>query len=83
MPSCAGARWISTSRAGPSHVVLSTFLDQGRVWDDGPRLDEVLSDLHRGWGGGVRVGMGDVVALDAGTSRRGGLPIYIGLGYLY
>jgi hemolysin activation/secretion protein len=77
------ARFDMVGRA--FHVVISTFLDQGRVWDGSPQLDEVLTDLHRGWGGGVRVGMGEnfVVALDAGTSRDGGLPIYIGLGYLY
>jgi len=34
--------------------------------------------------GGVRLGMGEnfVVAVDGGTSRETGLPIYIGLGYL-
>jgi hypothetical protein len=67
------------------HVVLSGFLDQGRVWSGGPRMGELVSDLHRGYGGGVRLGMGEnfVAALDAGTSRDGGVPIYIGLGYLY
>lgn len=67
------------------HSVLSVYLDQGRVWSDGVRPDEILSDLHRGYGGGVRVGMGEnfVVALDGGTSAETGLQIYIGLGYLY
>ncbi|NIP56686.1 MAG: hypothetical protein GWM92_01105, partial [Gemmatimonadetes bacterium] len=46
---------------------------------------ELLSDLHHGYGGGVRVGMGEnfVVALDAGHSAQATLPLYIGLGYLY
>jgi len=67
------------------HATLSAFLDAGRVWDSGPRIGEVLTDLHRGFGGGLRIGMGDnfVVAVDAGTSELAGLPIYIGLGYLF
>lgn len=69
----------------PFHAVLSAFLDQGRVWEDGVRVDELLAGLHRGYGGGVRLGMGEnfVVALDAGTSRETGMPLYIGLGYLF
>lgn len=67
------------------HTVVSVFLDQGRVWADGLELDELLTGLHRGYGGGVRAGMGEdfVVALDAGTSSETGLQVYIGLGYLY
>ena len=68
----------------PFHLVLSAFLDTGRVWhDDAPSLDP--GALHHGYGGGVRVGMGEnfVVAVDAGTSAGNGLGIYIGLGYLY
>jgi len=69
----------------PIHVTLSAFLDQGRVWSGGVRAGELLRDLHRGFGGGVHVGMGEnfVVTLDAATSREAGLPIYIGLGYLF
>jgi outer membrane protein assembly factor BamA len=69
----------------PFHAVLSAFLDSGRVWEEGVRLEELLTSLHRGYGGGVRLGMGEsfVVALDAGTSRETGMPIYIGLGYLF
>jgi len=69
----------------PFHAVLSGFLDQGRVWEGDVRLDELFVDLHRGVGGGVRLGMGEnfVVALDAGTSAETGFPLYIGLGYLY
>lgn len=67
------------------HVVLSAFLDQGRVWADGVEIGEVFQDLHRGYGGGVRVGMGEnfVVAMDVGTSKGAGLGLYTGLGYLY
>ncbi|NJD21032.1 MAG: hypothetical protein FIA95_17320 [Gemmatimonadetes bacterium] len=69
----------------PFQAVLSGFVDSGRVWADGVRLDELFSGLHRGAGGGLRVGMGEnfVVALDVGTSDETGMPIYIGLGYLY
>jgi outer membrane protein assembly factor BamA len=69
----------------PFHVTLSAFLDQGRVWKDGIRIHSLLADLHRGVGGGIRLGMGEdfVVAADAGTSSEASLPIYIGLGYLF
>lgn len=69
----------------PFHVVLSTFFDQGRVWDGNVRLDELFADLHRGFGGGVRFGMGEnfTVAIDMGSSEEAGKPLYIGLGYLY
>lgn len=67
------------------HATLTAYVDQGRVWDAGLRVDQLLSDLHRGYGGGIRLGMGEnfVVAFDAGTSAETGVPIYIGLGYLY
>ena len=67
------------------HAVLSAYLDQGRVWAGGVRADDIFSDLHRGYGGGLRVGMGEnfVVAFDGGTSSETGLQIYLGLGYLY
>jgi len=69
----------------PFHAVLSAFVDQGRVWEDGIRMDELLSGLHQGVGGGLRLGMGEnfVVSLDVGTSEETGLPFYIGLGYLF
>lgn len=69
----------------PFHAVLSAFVDQGRVWDRQPSAGELFTDLHRGFGGGVRVGMGEnfVVALDIGTSDDVGAQMYIGLGYLY
>ena len=48
-------------------------------------IDQIFTDLHRGFGGGARLGMGEnfVVAFDVGTSGETGMPIYIGLGYLY
>lgn len=67
------------------HTVLSGFFDQGRVWHGDVKFDELVSDLHRGYGGGARLGMGEdfVVAVDLGTSSETGLQLYIGLGYLY
>lgn len=69
----------------PFHAVLSAFFDQGRVWEESVRVDEVFADLSRGYGGGLRVGMSEnfVVALDVGRSTEAGLGMYIGLGYLY
>ena len=69
----------------PFHMVLSGFADAGRVWEEGVQFGEVFSDLHRGYGGGMRIGMGEnfTVAVDAGTSSETGLQLYIGLGYLY
>jgi pimeloyl-ACP methyl ester carboxylesterase len=69
----------------PVHVVLSGFVDSGRVWDRSPELRESFTDLHHGFGGGARLGMGEsfVVALDVGHSSQATAPIYIGLGYLY
>lgn len=67
------------------HVVLSAFVDHGRVWSEEVRLGELLSDLHRGWGGGLRLGMGEnlTLAVDVGYSAEAGMPIYLGMGYLY
>jgi Omp85 superfamily domain len=84
----AELRWRATEFATfgrDFHVVLSSFLDAGRVWGDRIRVDELLDDAHVGFGGGVRLGMGDsfVVALDVGHSTEATAPIYIGLGYLY
>ena len=67
------------------HLVLSGFVDTGRVWENGLVVDQILSDLHTAFGGGVRVGMGEnfVVAIDVGHSTEATAPMYIGLGYLY
>ncbi|CAN5830590.1 hypothetical protein BH23GEM5_BH23GEM5_16050 [soil metagenome] len=82
------ARWRAADfrAAGrPLHLVVSGFVDSGRVWEEGVVLSELFSDHHVGFGGGLRVGMGDnfVVALDLAHSREAGLPFYIGLGYLF
>ncbi len=83
----AELRWRAlewTTIGKPFYMVLSAFLDSGRVWDDqAPSLDP--GALHHGYGGGVRIGMSEnfVVAVDAGTSAGNGLGLYIGLGYLY
>lgn len=68
-----------------AHLVVSGFVDSGRVWEDGVVLSELTSDLHHGFGGGVRLGLGDnfVVAADIGFSDELTAPVYIGLGYLY
>jgi len=67
------------------HIASSAFLDQGRVWAGGVRPGELLSDLHRGYGGGLHGGMGEnfVASLYAGTSSETAVKLYIGLGYLY
>lgn len=67
------------------HVVLGAFLDSGRVWSESIRAGELLPGLHHGYGGGVRIGMGEnfVAALDVGTSDEASGQIYVGLGYLY
>lgn len=72
-------------RRRPSALVLSGFVDGGRVWDRGLSSDGLLSDLHVGFGGGARLRYGEnfVVALDVGHSKESSAPIYIGLGYLF
>ncbi len=67
------------------HLVVNGFVDQGRVWEERIVLGEILSDLHRGLGGGVRLGMGEsfVVSVDVGHSAESAAPIYVGLGYLF
>lgn len=68
----------------PFHLVLVGFVDSGRVWEGRMQVDELLQDLHHGFGGGLRLGMGDsfAVAIDAGRAG-GNAPIYVGLGYLF
>jgi outer membrane protein assembly factor BamA len=69
----------------PAYVVLSAFGDAGRVWNDGIRAGEIPRDLHVGYGGGIRLGMGPnfVIALDVGHSTEATAPIYLGLGYQF
>lgn len=65
-------------------VMLSGFVDAGRVWQDGIRIDELTSDLWTGYGGGVRLGLGanSVIAVDMGRSATA-TQLYIGLGYAF
>lgn len=67
------------------YVGVSTFLDQGRTWAGGVRFDELFSELHRGYGGGLQVGMGEnfIVAVDVAHSAETRLPFYIRLGHLF
>ena len=67
-----------------SFVVLSGFLDAGRVWKEDIRLAEATKDLWTGYGGGVRLGLGanSVIAVDVGRSP-GTTQLYIGLGYAF
>lgn len=66
-------------------VLLSGFVDAGRVWKDGLDLSSVASDLHVGYGGGVHLAIGPsfVVSTDVGHSSQSTAAIYIGLGYLF
>ena len=68
-----------------SALILSGFVDAGRVWERGLSMDGLFSDYHVGVGGGARLGYGEnfVVALDVGHSKEATLPIYIGLGYIF
>jgi outer membrane protein assembly factor BamA len=68
-----------------SSIILSGFVDAGRVWDDHIDLGSALSDLHAGFGGGVRLAFGSsfVIATDVGHSAQSTAPIYIGLGYQF
>lgn len=74
-----------TVLGAPSTVTLTTFVDAGRVWDRTLDLSDAASDLHLGYGGGVRLGRGPnfVVAVDVGHSKESTSPIYIGLGFLF
>jgi hypothetical protein len=66
-------------------LILSAFLDTGRVWEEGVELSGLFSDLHFGYGGGIRVAKGEnfVVALDLGTGEETTAQVYIGVGYLF
>jgi outer membrane protein assembly factor BamA len=82
------ARWDATTftlRGTPSRLVLSTFVDAGRVWADGLRVDEIYKDLHAGYGAGARLALGPsfVVAADVGHSSQSMAAEYVGLGYLF
>ena len=81
-------RWRAAdfSLAGrQSSLILSTFVDAGRVWTNGIDASSVFQELHAGYGGGARLSFGPscVIALDAGHSSQATAPIYIGLGYMF
>ncbi|HEY9225020.1 MAG TPA: BamA/TamA family outer membrane protein [Gemmatimonadaceae bacterium] len=68
-----------------SSLIVSGFVDAGRVWERGLELSSTLEELHAGYGGGVRLGFGSsfVIAVDAAHSAQSTAPIYIGLGYMF
>ena len=81
-------RWRATEftlRGRPSSLVLSGFVDAGRVWADRVDLGSALQDLHTGYGAGARLALGPsfVIATDVGHSSQSTAPIYIGLGYMF
>lgn len=69
----------------PSFLALSGFTDAGRVWTDRFDASTMLSDLHVGYGGGVRLGFGPsfIVATDIGHSSESAAAVYVGLGWMY
>ncbi len=81
-------RWRAAQfnlRGRASSLVLSGFVDAGRVWTNGVDLSTALRDLHNGYGAGARLAFGSsfVVATDVGHSGQSMAPVYIGLGYLF
>jgi hypothetical protein len=66
-----------------SALILSGFVDAGRVWANGLSAEGLFSDYHVGMGGGMRLRYGQnfVVAVDVAHSKEAAMPIYIGLGY--
>jgi len=68
-----------------SFVALSGFADAGRVWTDRFDVSTMLSDLHVGYGGGVRLGFGPsfIIATDVGHSNESSAAVYVGLGWMY
>ena len=68
-----------------SSLILSGFVDGGRVWSDGVDLSTSLNELHAGYGGGARLALGPsfVISTDVGHSSQSAAAIYIGLGYLF
>ena len=81
-------RWSATSfnlASHPARLILSAFVDAGRVWTDGLDASQLTSDLHVGYGGGARVAFGPsfIISGDVGHSSESTAAIYLGLGYLY
>src|SRR5262249_30696707 len=69
----------------PSSLVMSTFLDAGRVWDRGFDLHSSFGDMHSGYGAGVRLGFGPsfVISTDVGHSSQSTAAGELGLGDLF
>jgi len=81
-------RWRATDfnlLGRQSSLVLSGFVDAGRVWTNNIDLSTALDDLHAGYGGGARVALGSsfVIAVDVGHSAQSTAAMYIGLGYMF
>lgn len=81
-------RWDAATfalRGRPSRLVLSAFVDAGRVWAEEIRFGELASGLHTSFGGGARVAVGPafVLAADVGHSSQSAAAVYLGLGYLF
>jgi hypothetical protein len=81
-------RWRATNFSllgRESYLALSSFVDAGRVWEDHLRPDEVFQNLHAGYGGGARIGVGPsfIVSTDVGHSSESTAAVYIGLGWMY
>ena len=68
----------------PMFLLASGFVDAGRVWANSIQVSELLTDLHTGYGGGLRIGLGPsfLIAIDYGRSSESS-QLYIGLGYLF
>jgi outer membrane protein assembly factor BamA len=82
------ARWDASTfslRDTPSRLVLSAFVDAGRVWASGINPRQLFQDLHAGYGAGARLAVGPtfVVAADVGHSSQSMAAVYVGLGYLF
>ncbi|HEX7939311.1 MAG TPA: BamA/TamA family outer membrane protein [Gemmatimonadaceae bacterium] len=65
-------------------LIASGFLDAGRVWAEAIKAGEIVKDLHAGYGGGLRIGLGPsfVIATDLGLSSAS-TQLYVGVGYLF
>ena len=81
-------RWRAadfTLHGRESSLILSGFVDAGRVWDDRIDFSGALRDLHAGYGGGVRLAFGSsfviatgcwpLVAVDRPDLHRARIPI--------
>jgi outer membrane protein assembly factor BamA len=68
-----------------SSLILSGFVDAGRVFTDSFDPSLLVTNIHAGYGGGARLSFGQsfVIATDVGHSSQSTAPIYIGLGYLF